>query len=657
MTRQALWTPSPTQREQSRLADFIHYINQNFKQSFSVENYASLHQWSVEHREQFWSACFSYFSIIHSQHGKNILHAGENFWQDQWFPDTQLNFAENLLYLGLKDEQQTALSEWNEQGHIKNLSYKTLIQQSQSLAEVFKQQGVKKNDRVAACLPNASEAVIAMLACASIGAIWSSCSPDFGTQGMLDRFSQITPKILVSCLTYQYNGKIIDVSEKIGELCAQLPSLRLVITVDDKFSVKKNAPNFQSKITQLTFSDCIKQTVKHFSYEQVEFNHPLYIMFSSGTTGVPKCIVHGTGGTLIQHLKEHQLHCNLKQNDNLFFFTTCGWMMWNWLVSGLASKAKLVLFDGSPFYPEKDFLFEIAQQEQLTHMGVGAKYIASLAKENISPKISKNLSSMRVLLSTGSPLSSEGFEYVYEHIKSDVNLASISGGTDIISCFALGNPALPVYAGEIQCKGLGMDVDVFDEQGHAITEQKGELVCKHSFPSMPIGFWNDAHNEKFHSAYFSVFDNIWAHGDYAEITAHKGIIIHGRSDAVLNPGGVRIGTAEIYRQVEKVEEVLESIVVAQQWQDDVRILLFVVLRNGKQLNAELVEKIKQTIRNNATPRHVPALILQAPDIPRTKSGKIVELAVRNAIHGEAIKNTEALANPEALEFFKTINLD
>ncbi|MDV6326624.1 acetoacetate--CoA ligase [Idiomarina sp. Sol25] len=641
MTSEALWQPSADTIANARMTDFLQQVNT--EKSAALANYHDLYQWSVDNDESFWSMIWDYFDVI-GEKGTTIVTDKEKMPGAQWFPDASLNFAENLLR---HKDDHIALIFRGENGTRQQLTYAELNHEVAAFAEGLRQRGVEAGDRVAAMMPNCIETIIGMLATISIGAIWSSCSPDFGVQGVLDRFGQIEPKVLITVDGYFYNGKNINIKNKTADIIKQIPSIEATALVN--FSQQKDRIEGDNVFSWSDFGDA-EQTQIDFAPRN--FNDPLYIMFSSGTTGVPKCIVHGTGGTLLQHLKEHGLHTDLDRDDNLFYFTTCGWMMWNWLVSGLAVGATLTLFDGSPFAPEPEFLWDVADEEGITVFGTSAKYLAALEKEGVKPGESHNLENLRSILTTGSVLPPESFDYVYRDIKTDLCLSSISGGTDIVSCFALGCPILPVYRGELQCRGLGLAVNVYDENGKPVKGEKGELVCENSFPCMPVSFWNDENGERYFNAYFDRFKNTWAHGDFAELTKHDGVIIYGRSDAVLNPGGVRIGTAEIYRQVEKVDDVLESIAVGQQYEDDERVVLFVKLRDGRELNNELRQTIAKTIRANATPRHVPAVILQVDDIPRTISGKIVELAVRNVIHGEPVKNTDALANPEALDYFR-----
>ena len=568
----------------------------------------------------------------------------------RWFPHARLNFAENLLQ---RHDDGTAIIFWGEDKVRSRVTFAELQQEVSRLAQALRASGVKAGDRVAGYMPNLPGTVIAMLAAASVGAVWSSCSPDFGVPGVLDRFGQIAPKILFCADGYFYNGKTIDVIDRVAEISRHLPSVEKVIVVP----YTRRFPRVSALPRAIDVHDFMAPfSPRTIEFERLPFDHPLYIMYSSGTTGVPKCIVHGAGGTLLQHLKEHQLHVDVKREDRMFYFTTCGWMMWNWLVSGLASGCGILLYDGSPFVRDGSILFDFADAEGMTIFGTSAKFIDALAKAGLKPAQTHKLERLRVMMSTGSPLAPEGFDYVYQNVKRDVNLASMSGGTDIISTFVLGNPVLPVWRGEIQCRGLGMKVEVFDEEGKSIRGAKGELVCTAPFPSMPVGFWDDADGKKYRAAYFEKYANVWCHGDYVELTAHDGMIIYGRSDAVLNPGGVRIGTAEIYRQVEQLDEIVESLVIGQDWpphqSGDVRVVLFVRLRDGLKLDQILIDKIKHHIRTNTTPRHVPAKVVQVADIPRTKSGKIVELAVRNVVHGRSVKNLEALANPEALDLFR-----
>lgn len=648
-----VWQPSEARIQQANMTGFITFARD--LHGFTGNDYNSLYRWSIANAPEFWGAFWEFSQIKASTPYHHVVDSLQRLPGAKWFEGARLNFAENLLracdYEELKGK--AALIFHGENGARSELSFQALYDQVSQLAQALQAQGVTPGDRVAAFMPNTIETVVGMLAAASLGAIWSSCSPDFGINGVFDRFGQIEPKVLIATDGYFYNGKTIDTLDRVKEIAAKIPSIERVIIVPFAGLATEQAIE-QIEPAALWSGLLAQYTPGQIEFAQLPFDHPLYIMYSSGTTGVPKCIVHSAGGTLIQHLKEHLLHTDLKQDDTLFYFTTCGWMMWNWLVSGLAEGATLVLFDGSPFYPKPEVLWDIADQEGISIFGTSAKYIAALEKEGIKPKESHQLERLKAVLSTGSPLAHESFDYVYRDIKDDVCLSSISGGTDIISCFALGNPILPVYRGQLQCRGLGMAVEIFDDQGTPVYGEKGELVCTQAFPSCPIGFWNDKNNEKFHKAYFANYDNIWAHGDYGEITPEGGVIIHGRSDAVLNPGGVRIGTAEIYRQVEKVEGVLESIAIGQQWQDDVRVILFVRLADSVSLTDDLIKEIKTTIRANTTPRHVPAKVIQVADIPRTISGKIVEVAVRNVVHGDPVKNTDALANPEALELYKNL---
>jgi len=638
-----LWQPSPDQIEQANLTHFREFVNR--KHGLELADYPALYQWSIEQPEAFWCAIWEESGVIAETRGETVLEHGDRMPGARWFPQARLNFAENLLR---RRDDSDALVFRGEDKVQRRVSHRELYDQVSRVAQALKAAGIGEGDRVAAYLPNMPEAIVAMLAASSLGAIWSSCSPDFGVNGVVDRFGQIEPKLLFAADGYYYNGKTHDSLEKIAEIRKRIPSIEQVVVIPytrEEFALD----GIEDALPLSTFIQGFE--AQEIGFRQLPFDHPLYIMFSSGTTGVPKCIVHGAGGTLLQHLKEHRLHTDVKPGDRTFFFTTCGWMMWNWLVSGLAAEATLLLYDGSPFYPDGNTLFDYADAEKMTQFGTSAKFIDAINKAGLKPRQSHDLSSVRTLCSTGSPLVPEAFDFVYEHIKQDMCLSSISGGTDIISCFALGNPVLPVYRGELQCRGLGMKVEVWNDYGKPVRQEKGELVCTAPFPSMPIGFWNDPEGEKYHSAYFDRFPNVWCHGDYVELTAQDGIIIYGRSDAVLNPGGVRIGTAEIYRQVEQLDEVVESLVIGQEWEGDVRVVLFVRLREGLDLDETLIDRIRKQIRANTTPRHVPARVVQVTDIPRTKSGKIVELAVREVVHGRPVKNKEALANPEALDQF------
>ena len=643
-----LWTPSADRLTQSRLQDFMGYLETQGQGSF--EDYDALHQFSVAQRENFWSALWDYTDIVAEQKGTVIAENADTFPCQSnagvhWFPEASLNFAENLLRY--RDDRPALISRL-ENGQRRVVTFKQLYTNVAALSASLRRLGIGPGDRVAGFMPNIIETVEAMLATTSLGAIWSSCSPDFGINGVLDRFGQIQPKILIGADGYFYNGKLCDSTGRLAAISDAIDSLEKVVVVP----VISEQTNCAEIANAVLWQDFLDTTATEVQFAQLPFDHPLFIMYSSGTTGMPKCIVHGAGGTLLQHVKEHQLHVDLSRDDVLFYFTTCGWMMWNWLVSGLASGATLVLYDGSPFAEEGLALLKSIEVEGISVFGVGAKYLAALEKANIVPHDEVDLSSLKTILSTGSPLSHESFRYVYQGFKADICLSSISGGTDILSCFVGGSPILPVHVGEIQAPGLGMAVQIWSDDGEPLLGEKGELVCTKPFPSMPIGFWNDPDGDLYRQAYFNTWPNIWAHGDYGELTPSGGYIIHGRSDAVLNPGGVRIGTAEIYRQVERLRDVQESIVVGQEWADDVRVILFVVLTDGAILNDELRTRIANVIRENTTPRHVPAKILEVPDIPRTLSGKIVELAVRNAVHGRPVKNTDALANPEALDAFK-----
>lgn len=643
-----LWKSDLEKFKKTELFQFKTLMEKKFHQSFP--NYESFWRWSVTQKETFWSELWDYFHVS-GQKTLPILSQSESFINSQWFPNSRLNYAENLLkpFLSSENHEEEVVVFWGEDKVKITFSKKELLESVSKMSQALKNQGLKKGDRVCAMVANHPLTLICMLATSALGGIWTSCSPDFGVQGVLDRFSQVNPKFFITCDFYYYNGKKVDCLQKAEEILQKLPTIENAIILPYD---KPTVPSLNSKKIISYYELTQALTAQQIYFEQVEFNHPLFILYSSGTTGIPKCIVHGHGGTLLQHLKEHKLHSDIHPQDVLFYFTTCGWMMWNWLVSGLASKAKILLYDGSPFYNDGKILFEMAEKYQCTHFGTSAKFIDACSKANLSPKALYNLKSIRLLLSTGSPLNAEGFDYIYNHINSHLLLASISGGTDIVSCFVLGSPWTDVVRGEISVPGLGMDVDIWNDNKESLTQEKGELVCKSSFPSKPVGFWNDETKEKFKKAYFDKFDNIWCHGDFVEKTARGGYIIYGRSDATLNPGGVRIGTAEIYRQVEMLEEIEESIVIGQDWQNDVRVVLFVKLKNPHQLSAELIDKIKAQIRKNTTPRHVPAKVLQVNEIPRTKSGKIVELAVRQVVQGEEVKNKEALANPEALNEFK-----
>ncbi|MCX8503900.1 MAG: acetoacetate--CoA ligase [Beijerinckiaceae bacterium] len=640
-----LWSPQDLSRKNTGIQRFMTYYTE--VSGRQCTDFKTLHQASIDDRGLFWSSIWDFFKVIGDKGERSLIE--DHMPGASFFPDAKLNFAENLLRSSNNTDAIVFRSEDKVEKRMSRSELSDLVSRVQ---QWLIRMGIKEGDRVAAILPNMPESIAMMLATASIGAIWSSCSPDFGPRGVLDRFGQITPKILISCDGYYYNGKTVSLSEKLSEIVPQLSSIVGVLILpligkDDE--VARAIPN------AITLSRALSDfSATRIKFNRLPFNHPLFILFSSGTTGVPKCIVHGAGGTLLQHLKEHQLHSNIAEGDRVFYFTTLGWMMWNWLASALASGATLILYDGSPFAPTNEVLFDFAESERVSFFGTSAKYLDACKKENLSPKHSHRLQSMKTIASTGSPLAAETFEWVYHAISDTVHLASISGGTDIVSCFVLGDPTSPVYAGEIQRPGLGMEVDVWDDEGHSLVSGKGELVCTKAFPSMPIGFWDDVAGSKYRTAYFDRFPGVWCHGDFAEWTQHGGMIIHGRSDATLNPGGVRIGTAEIYAQVEQIPEVLESIAIGQNFQNDVRIILFVRLRDGIVLDQALEQSIRSKIRVGASPRHVPAKIVAVGDIPRTKSGKITELAVRDIVHGNEVKNREALANPEALELFQNL---
>ena len=638
-----LWKPSSVEISAANITSLQEMIAR--QENLDLSDYAAFYQWSLQQPEKFWSAIWDHSDVIALHKGETVLVKGEHMLDARWFPQARLNFAENLLR---RRDNKDALVFWGEDRIKQHVSHAELYDKVSQLAQALKALGVAEGDRVAGYLPNIPETVMAMLATSSIGAVWSSCSPDFGVDGVVDRFGQIEPKVLFAADGYFYNNKQYDSLDKIAEIQKRIPGLERLVMVPHS----RNEFSLSRLKEAIIFSELIAAyKPDQISFKQLPFNHPLYIMFSSGTTGIPKCIVHAAGGTLLQHLKEHRYHCNVKADDRIFYFTTCGWMMWNWLVSALASEATPLLYDGSPFYPDGNVLFDLAEKESMTLFGTSAKYIDALKKAGLSPGKTHDLSTLRTITSTGSPLVPEAFDYVYAEIKKDICLSSISGGTDLISCFALGNPTLPVYRGELQCRGLGMKVEVWNDNGESVKGEKGELVCTAPFPSMPVSFWKDPDGDKYRKAYFERFPNVWCHGDYVELTENDGMIFYGRSDAVLNPGGVRIGTAEIYRQVEQLEDVIESLVIGQSWEDDVRVVLFVHLREGLPLQENLIAKIKQQIRANTTPRHVPARIVQVNEIPRTKSGKIVELAVREIVHGRPVKNREALANPQALEQF------
>jgi len=638
-----LWKPKNT--EETHFSRFIDKINSNH--NTDLKTYNDLHKWSVDNISEFWEATLRYTDIIYSGQYETVIDKQNIEPGIKWFSGISLNFAENLLKH--RDDRPAIISKI-ENHSAKTISYRQLFREVEKLASSLRKLGLKKGDRVSGFLPNIPEAVIAMLATASIGAIWSSSSPDFGVKSVTDRFSQIEPKIIFSASAYMYNGKSFNSIDKLKKIIKDLPTLEHVIIVDYLGA----GPDISEIPNSVTYEDILLNDPQPLTFENVPFDHPLYILYTSGTTGLPKSIVHGAGGTLIQHKKEFLLHCNVKREDNIFYYTTCGWMMWNWLVSFLSTGATIVLYDGSPFYPDPSSMWNLVDELGITTFGTSAKYIDACKNVDLVPKDFTNLPSLQTILSTGSPLVDESFDYVYDSIKPNVQLGSISGGTDLISCFALTSPALPVYKGELQCRGLGMDVDAFDENGKSVRNKKGELVCKSPFPSMPVFFWKDDDEEKYRKAYFDKYPGVWAHGDFIEINDRGGMKIFGRSDATLNPGGVRIGTAEIYRVVESFSEVSDSLVIGQEWKGDQRMILFLMISESFDLDTNLTSKIKKTIRNSCSPRHVPEIILPIKDIPYTISGKKVEIAVKKIIDGEDVVNRDALANPESLDLFVSI---
>ena len=644
-----LWKATKKIKLNSNLYQYEKFLFKKYNLKFN-QNYSKILKWSILQSDKFWDSIWDFCNIKGKKSNKKIIKS-KIFYKNSFLPKSKLNFAKNLLP---KKNRAKAITFLSENGFRDEISWEILNDNVSKIIKFFKQIKIKKKDRVAAYMPNSIETVEGFLASTAIGSIWSSCSPDFGINGVIERFSQIKPKILIVTDRYFYNGKEINVIQRVPEILKKIKSIKYVLVSNYPGQKYLNFKLNKKNVIFFKWKDIKKIKSELIKFKNFDFDHELTILYSSGTTGKPKCICHRAGGVLIQHLKEHQLHCDIKENDNVFYFTTCGWMMWNWMISSLASKASIVLFDGFPMYKKQDLLLNIVEKEKITLFGVSAKYIDTLRKSKISVKKKYKLKNLKTICSTGSPLSKDGFEYIYKNIKSDVHLASISGGTDIVSCFVLGNLYEPVISGQIQNKGLGLNVDILNEKGKSIKNARGELVCKNPFPSMPIKFWNDKKNEKFKKAYFNRYSNIWHHGDYAEINKNGGIIIYGRSDTTLNPGGVRLGTAEIYSEIEKFDEIKESIVVGQAWDNDVRIVLFIVLNQNYKLDQNLIMKIKKQIRTNASPRHVPDKIISVYDVPRTKNGKLVELAVKNTIEGNEIKNKEALLNPEILEQFKNL---
>ncbi|MCK4614502.1 MAG: acetoacetate--CoA ligase [Thermoplasmata archaeon] len=646
-----LWEPSEQQLKTANMTRYMNHLKE--KHNLTFNSYDELYDWSINNRAAFWASLWDFGNVIYSRPYDTVLENPDDMLNSIWFPGARMNYAENLLRFR-DDHPALVFKSENLDRDAVTMTYRELYEEVARLAKALRREGVGIGDRVVGFMPNMIETIVAFLAASSIGAIWSSCSPDFGFRGVLDRFGQIKPKILFVADGYFYNGKTFDLRPRVSEILKALPSIEKVVVVP----YVDPEPDIGRIPNSILYEDFLtgesKERGEEIEFEQLPFDHPLYILYSSGTTGVPKCMVHGAGGSLLQHIKELMLHSNLKREDKIFYFTTCGWMMWNWLISSLTVEATVLLFDGSPFYPDSGALWDFAEKQGMTIFGTSAKYLAAVEKDGLRPGEKYDLNKLKAILSTGSPLSIESFEFVYRDIKQDLVLSSISGGSDIVSCFALGNPIGPVWAGELQCRGLGIKVDVFDEKGNSIKGKKGELVCKASFPSQPIYFWDDEDKKKYRHAYFEVYPNVWHHGDYAELTEHNGMIIYGRSDATLNPGGVRIGTAEIYRPVEAMEEIMDSVVVGQNWDDDVRVILFVKLVGGVELDEELMKKIKRIIRTNCTPRHVPAKIIAIDDIPYTISGKKVELAVQKVIQNEEVLNRDALKNPEALELYRDL---
>ena len=641
-----LWSPTSQQIREANLTAFIERVGRRY--DASVTDYPSLYDWSIRQPEPFWRSVWDFCDIQAACCGDRVVEDFDKMPGARWFPEARLNFAENLLRYR---DRRPALVSWDELGRRRSLSYAQLYRQVAGLAAALRSAGVQPGDRVAGFLPNLIETVAAMLATTALGAVWSSCSPDFGARGVVDRFGQIQPKVLFTVDGYTYAGKSIDLRSRLREIVDRLTGLQKVVVIP--YLLEK--PNLPDGSRWVLLQDFSAESGKEIDFPQLPFDHPLYIMYSSGTTGLPKCMVHGAGGTLIQHLKELVLHSDLKRHQRIFYATTCGWMMWNWMISSLAVGATVLLYEGSPLHPRKETLFDFAEKERMNVFGTSAKYLAVVEKRGVAPLHTHDLSSLQSILSTGSPLIPPSFDYVYRDVKKEVRLSSISGGTDLISCFALGNPIGPVYRGQLQALGLGMMVEIYDESGASLRDRMGELVCTQPFPSMPVRFWDDEDGEKYRRAYFDLFPGIWCHGDWAGLTKQGGMVISGRSDTTLNPGGVRIGTAEIYRQVEQLEEVLESLAVAQEWKGDIRIVLFVTLQQGEVLTEALMDKIRTYIRDNTTPRHVPRKILEVAEIPRTISGKMSEVAVREVIHGRPVENIHALANPEALELYRDLS--